>query len=237
MSCIRMFSMRLYMFAVTALLLVSAAGCGPGFQQLRWQGQRALSNHNHAFALDCFERAYQKRPGNVENLYDLGALHLARGKRNMSDGNSPAALRELDRAIWYFSGAIESHPGMQAALAGKNRALELKGQYDKALGEAEWASAFVGPRAREQVYLARELEERGDYDGALLRYRQAVAMEQDSAMAHVAFGEFLHKRGNIPMAIVHLRAAYKINPLEPGAAKMLTSLGEPLLRTTSPLEP
>ena len=62
-------------------------------------------------------------------------------------------------------------------------------------------------------------------------------MEQDSAMAHVAFGEFLHKRGNIPMAIVHLRAAYKINPLEPGAAKMLTSLGEPLLRTTSPLEP
>ncbi|MEE9296774.1 MAG: tetratricopeptide repeat protein [Phycisphaerae bacterium] len=232
----RVFSTRVSVMSATAILCLSTIGCGPNFRQLRKQGQRALTEQNYAVARDCFERAYRKQPGDAENLFDMGTVHLIRGKERVADGNQPAALRELDRAIWYFSGAIESHPGMQAALVGKNQALELKGRYDQALDEAVWATAFVGPRAREQVYLARELEERGDYDAALLRYRQAVAMERDNAMAHAALGQFLHRRGNREMALVHLKTAYKLNPLEPDVAGLLTNLGQPLPRTTRRLE-
>ncbi len=229
----------------TGLILLSMAtgvilpliGCGPDFRRLRSEGQTALLKQNYPVALDRFRRAHRIWPADAENLFDLGTVHVQYARRRAADGNEPAALRELDRAISYFSRAIETHPGMRAALAAKNEALELEGRYDEALVQAEWASEFVGPRAREQVYLARELEERGDYDRALLRYRQAVAMERDSAAAHAALGEFLHRRGNREMAIKHLKTAYKLNPVEPGVARLLTSLGEALPRTTAPFEP
>lgn len=219
--------------AALGLSVAGVGGCGPDFRQLRLSGQRAMLVENYAVARDRFERAHRIWPEDAENLFDMGTIHLKYAKQRASDKNEPAALRELDRAIAYFSRAIEAHPGMQAALVAKNEALEMKGLYDEALDHARWASAFVGPRAREQVYLARELEERGDYDAALLRYRQAVAMERDSAMAHAALGRFLHRRGRGKMAITHLKTAYKLNPLEPGVSDLLTELGEPLPRTVS----
>ncbi len=224
-----------WFLATTFILLIPA--CSRDFRRCRVEGQRALMDHNYAVARARFERAHHIWPGDAENLFDLGTVHLYYAKALVTEGNQPAAARELDRAVRYFSRAVQARPGMQAALAAKNEALELKGLYDQALEQAEWASAFVGPRAREQVFLAGELEQRGDYDGALLRYRQAVAMERENPMAHAAIGQFLHRRGNRPMAVSHLKTAYKLNPLQPGVARLLTELGEPLPRTTPPLEP
>ncbi len=133
-------------------------------------------------------------------------------KEKFRQMNHPAAMRELDDAITYFSRAIDAHPGHQASIEGKNRALELKGQFDEALEQAEWAAEFVGPSARQQIFLAEELEERGDLDGALLRYRQAVAMEPGNPGAHVAFAKFLMRRNNETAAIQHLQVAYRLNP-------------------------
>ena len=137
--------------------------------------------------------------------------------------NRPAALRELDEAIAYYSQALEIYPGHQASMEGMNTALELKGQFDTALRHAEWAAEYVGPSARQYIFLAKELEERGDVDGALLRYRQAVAMEPGNPKAHVAFAKFLLRAKNEPAAIHHLQAAYRLNPLDEWVADQLSA--------------
>ena len=217
--------------AALPALMLTATGCGPDFRYLRIEGQSAMREGRYAEALDHFRRAYEKQPGNAQNLYDLGQVYLHYGRRKVDEGNQPAALRDLDRSIGYFSQAIEAHPGMQAAILAKNEALELQGRYDDALAEVEWASAFIGPAAREQILLAREFEERGDYDTALLRFRQAVAMERRNPTAHAEFAQFLKRRGHREMAIRHFEIAYRLKPTERGVAAALTAYGQPLPRT------
>lgn len=227
----------LALFLPAAITFALTTGCGPDFRQLRREGQRALHQKNYAVARDHFDRAYRIWPEDARNLHDLGKVSFALAERLKARGNEPAAMREIDRAVQYYSRAIEAHPGMRSALAGKNAALELKGQYDAAMRGAEWAATFVGPSAREQIFLASEFEERGDYDGALLRYRQGVAMEPKNAEAHAALGRFLHRHGKTQMAVVHLNQSYELNPLDASVASLLVELGQPLPRTTDPRKP
>ena len=229
--------MRVVLSSVLVVISVSAGGCGPDFRQLRRDGQTALRARDYVAAQERFQQAYRMWPEDAANLCDMGTLATIYAKQRLAEENQPAALRELDRAINYFARAIKAHPGLQQAWRGKNEALELKGRADLALRDAEWAMAFVGPSARQQLFLAGELEERGDLDGALLRYRQAVAMEPNNPRAHAEFGTFLHRMENDEMAIVHLNRAYTLSPVEPGVAKLLTELGAPLPRTTEPFEP
>jgi Tfp pilus assembly protein PilF len=115
---------------------------------------------------------------------------------------------------------------MQPALWGKNMALELKQQFEAALDVAQWAAEFVGPSARQQIFLAREMEERNDLDAALLRYRRAVSMEPRSAYAHAVLARFYVRVGKNNRAIYHLRTAYRLDPSEPGVRALLQELEE-----------
>jgi tetratricopeptide (TPR) repeat protein len=188
------------------------AGCGPSYRTLRLEGQRAVLDGSYGAAKRLFQLAEEKRPQRVYNLHDLGVCSVKLAQRYFQEGNHPAAMREVDDAIGYYDAAIDMHPGHQASLEGKNIALELKGQFDAALTHAEWATRFVGPSARQEIFLARELEERGDHDGALLRFRQAIAMEPDNPKAHIACAEFLLRRNQEQPAIVYLQNAYRLDP-------------------------
>ncbi|NOS99292.1 MAG: tetratricopeptide repeat protein [Phycisphaerales bacterium] len=220
-----------------AALAMFCGACGPTFHQLRVDGQKAMFDDRLAVAKDNFERAAVMWPEDAQNLFDLGAVHMALARKRLNEQNNPAAMRELDRAADYFTRAIEAAPGMYAALVAKNEVLELKGQYDDALSAAEWNMTFIGPTARSQIFLARELEERGDLDAALLRYRQAVAIEPKNPSAHAAIGAFMLRLRNDRAAIEHLLRAYELNPMEKGVADILTEKGVSLPRTTAPLEP
>ena len=218
-------------------LTLAAGACGPSFRQLRYEGQKAFWEGNYAVAQERFERAYGILPGDANNLLDLGELCMIRARELMTEHNNAAAMRETDRAVAYFDRAVEAQPGMQAVLEARNEALNYKGLHDRALHSAEWAMTFVGPSARAQMFVARELEQRGDMDGALLRYRQAVAMEPENALAHAEFGKFLHRIGRKNEAILHLEQAYRLDPLQPGVARLLAAEGVPLPRTTPPSRP
>jgi tetratricopeptide (TPR) repeat protein len=221
---------------LVAVAAIATTGCGKDFRMMRMEGQRAVRADDYGVARGLFIKAHELRPGDADNLFDLGVVSMHFAQQKIAERNRPAALRELDQAVWYFSRAVKVRPGMQSAIVAKNEALELKGQFDEALHEAEWTAAFVGPSAKAHIFLASELEERGDLDGALLRFRQAVAMEPDNAGAHTAFGRFLLRMNRRDQAIEQFRRAYEINPLEPDVADTLTSLGVALPRTTQPLE-
>ena len=189
-------------------------GCGPSYNTLRRQGQLSMLEGAHGPARYFFQQAEEIAPRRVANLHDMGACSVMLARQKFEQMNHAAAMRELDAAIAYYSQALDVHPGHQASLEGKNVALELSGQFDEALKHAEWAAEFVGPSARQHIFLAKELEQRGDVDGALLRYRQAVAMEPDSHDAHVAFARFLLRHKNEQAAVHHLQCAYRLDPLD-----------------------
>lgn len=210
----------LHLSLVTVLLL-SQTGCGPTYLQLRREGQRAMLNEQYGAARILLQQAEEKKRRDVQNLHDLGTCSVMLAKDRFDQRNQPAAMREVDAAIAYFSCAIDAHPGHQASLEGKRIALKLKGQFDKALQHAEWAAEFVGPSAIQYMMLAAELEERGEFDKALVRYRQAVGIEPRNAAAHKAFARFLLTHEDEEAAVFHLQESYKADPGDPWVVEEL----------------
>lgn len=204
--------LRVALMAGLAAPAISIGGCGPTYGELRRQGQRAMIQKAYGPARILFRQADEKSRGRVDNLHDLGTCSVILARQRFERKNHPAAMREVDEAIAYFTRAIDAYPGHQASIEGKTIALKLKGQFGLALEHVEWAAEFVGPSAKQYVLLAAELEERGDEDGAFLRFRQAVAIEPRSAAAHRAFAEFLLRNDNERMAVYHLKRAYRLNP-------------------------
>ncbi len=198
---------------ITLALTTALGGCrAHQYRQARRDGQKAMLDGMYGPARYFFDEAERIRPRGVENLHDMAACRVMLARQKFEQMNHAAAMRELDGAVAYYSQAIEVHPGHQASLEGKSVALELKGQFGQALEHAEWAAQFVGPSARQYIFLARELEERGRVDDALLRYRQAVAMEPANFDAHVTLAEFLLRNNSEKAAVHHLRVAYRLNP-------------------------
>jgi tetratricopeptide (TPR) repeat protein len=201
-----------WLVIAAATVTIGVSGCGPNYYDLRHDGQRAMIDGAYGPACYFFQQAEELRPRRVENLHDLGACSVMLARQKFQQMNHAAAMRELDRAVGYYSEALDEYPAHQASIEGKNIALELKGQFDEALEHAEWVAEFVGPSAKQYIFLAGELEERGDADGALLRYRQAAAVEPKNATAHVAVAKFLIRHKNELAAIDHLQAAYRLDP-------------------------
>jgi len=208
-------------WAVAGLLV----GCGPSLSELHMQGVRAYRQGDLARAQAMFEAVLEKDPERAETLYFLGRCYHTLARRKFRDHNTPGALRAVEEAIFYYNQAIEAFPGYQAALEDKNRALELKGQYEQALQVAEWAKRYAGPAAERHIFLAKELLERGDYDGALDYLQQAVAMEPRNAKAHAELGRFYMLMGQNRKAVAELQRAYELNPAEPGVVRDLRRLG------------
>ena len=205
-----------------------ATGCAPSFRELRFEGQKSMAARNWGAARHFFKEAHDMVPEDAKNLHDLGACSTMLARRQFEQGNRAAALREIERAVEWYTRAIDAYPGFDAALLGKNRALELKGQFEEALDTVKWAARFVGPSAKQYIYLATEYEERGDLDQALLRYQQAAAMEPDNAAVYKALG-MLHKRvGNKREAVDALERSLHLDPLQSDVASMLRSMGEPV---------
>ena len=215
---------RSALFTWTALA-VGLSGCGPNYFDLRKDGQEAIIRGDYAPAAILFAQADQKSRRHVANLHDMGICHTMIAKQKFTQRNHPAAFRELDKAIAYYEQALDVRPGNLACTEGLNTALELKGQFEEALRKAEWAAEFVGPKAKQQIYLAKELDERGDSDAALLRYRQAVAMEPSNPDAHVAIAEFLIRHQQESAALHHLRAAFQLDPQNGWVRQQLAARG------------
>lgn len=232
----RFFSCMLVLPALFALVWISGCASSQQYRQMRREGQRAMLANMYGPARYFFQECDLVRPRQVENLHDLATCRIMLARELFQRQNPVAAVREVDAAVDYYSQALDVYPGHQASIEGKNIALELKGQFDEALAHAEWAAEFVGPRARQYVFLAQQREERGDVDGAMLGYRQAVAMEPGDVNAHVAFAKFLMRHGQGDEAVPLLQVAYQINPLDQWVFEQLSTRGAVPVLTKSASE-
>jgi tetratricopeptide (TPR) repeat protein len=208
-------------------IIVLIGGCEAQYPTLRREGQLAMLDGQYGPARYLLLNADNKAHRKVETLHDLGVCSVMVAKQKFRERNQAAAFRELDNAVAYYRRAIDDVPGHQASLEGLNIALELKGQFEEALKHAFWTAEFVGPSAKQFVFLGNELEQRGDFDGAMLRFRQAVTMEPRSAQAHVAMAKFYIRHGQRDEAESNLVEASILDPRDPWVREQLAGRSRP----------
>jgi len=206
-------------------ILALINGCEAQYPTLRREGQMAMLDGQYGPARYLLLNADGKSHRKVETLHDLGVCSVMVAKQKFRERNQAAAFRELDNAVAYYRRAIDDVPGHQASLEGLNIALELKGQFEEALKHAYWTAEFVGPSARQFVFLGNELEQRGDFDGAMLRFRQAVTVEPRNAQARIAMAKFLIRHNQSEAAEDELVEASVLDPSNTWVREQLVERG------------
>jgi len=214
-----------YGTAVGILASVAAAtGCGPVVGEINQEGLKEYNAGHYIEAIGLFKTALNKDIARPETLYYTARAYVGLAEDRFREGNARMARRNLDEAVYYYDRAIQAFPGYEEAIEGKNRALELRGEYDKAIKVAKEAESLLGPSAKYKIMVAREYEQRGDFDNALSYYRQAVAVEPLNPQTYVELGRFYKRIGRRDDATVELTRAYRISAGKADVADDLRAL-------------
>ncbi len=201
---------------LVALLFSVLLGCTPEVKEIREAGVELYRAQQYTEAMATFRHALELSPSDAESNYYMGLSYRVLAARKFRDGDIPAARRQLDRAIVYFTQAVKSWPNYMAAISEKNSALELRGKYDAALAVAETATRQNRGVAEHFIYLGDEYRQRADYDNALRAYKTALAIDPSSARAYAGMGRLYQQVGNIELAADSFRRAREIDPREAG---------------------
>jgi len=218
--------MRTVCFAALGVCVaVVVSGCGPVVGEINKEGLQEHDAGRYVEAIGLFKTALNKDITRPSTLYYLGRSYMYLAEDRFRAGNARMARRNLDDAVYNFDRAIAVFPNYEEAIRGKERALVLRGEYDKAMAVIKKSGELLGPSAKHKVMLARQYEERGDHDNALLAYRQAVIVEPLNAWAHAELGRFYRRLNRRQDAVASLTRAYRIDPREDRVAADLKALG------------
>jgi tetratricopeptide (TPR) repeat protein len=213
------------LFACLAATLLGTGGCGPVVGEINQDGLKEYNAGRYIEAIGFFKTALNKDITRPETLYYLGRAYVGLAEDRFRAGNARMGRRNLDDAIYYFDRAINAFPGYEEAVQGKKRALELRGEYDKAIAVLKESERLLGASAKSRIQIAQDYEQRGDTDNALLAYRQAVALEPLDAVAHAELGRFYKRIGRKDDAIAELTRAHRLNADRADVVGDLQALG------------
>lgn len=170
--------------------------------QLRLKGDTAG-------ALAAYHRAHDLVPSEWAPPFNLGTLHLDRGR-------ATGDYEELKEAERWLEESLRVRPGAERSrwyLAETHHAM---GRIEKAEDEFR-ALAGLSPRLYEMTRyaLATIALDREHYDEAEALYREALAVGRDAASADLGLAEVALKRGRRPEAFAYAQAALAADPLAP----------------------
>jgi tetratricopeptide (TPR) repeat protein len=183
-------------------------------------------------AMQCFRRAIQLYPNEVEALGNLGYALAAKGQAAEAITYYEAALREnpghapthnnlgntlsnlgrLDEAIAQYQLALQFEPEYAEAYNNLGIALAQQGRFDEAAIQFRAASHFKPSYAIAHNGLANVMTLRGQYQDAVPEYQEALRMDPAYAEAHNGLGYALAKTSRFDQAVVHYQEALRLNP-------------------------
>jgi len=182
-------------------------GCTPDVEDIRLAGVEQYRNHQYIESMATLRHALDLSPSDAISNYYMGLNYRVLAARKFRDNDVPAAKKQLDRAIIYFTQAVKSWPNYMAAVAQKNECLELRGKYDAALSVAENVASNNRGIADHFIYLGDEYRQRADYDNALRAYKKALSTDPKAAQAYVGLGKLYQQVGDDQLAMDAYRKA------------------------------
>jgi len=181
------------------------------------QGVQLYQQGNYLGAVNHFQQALARQPGNPDCFYNLGATYHQQAK---VFGN--AADRQV--AEQYYHLCLARNPDHVACRRGLSVLLVEDGRSAEAVsGLQAWAvSRPDNPQPR--IELARLAEEHGDLREAENQLIDALAIDPENARALVAVGQLREAAGDPSQAVANYARALAIDPRQPALTSRVAAL-------------
>jgi tetratricopeptide (TPR) repeat protein len=210
---------------VAVVVCAGLAGCGRMARNDNAQGVALYQQGNYLGAVNYFQQALAKQPGNPDCFYNLGATYHQQAKLF----GRPADLQTAEQYYHLCLARKPDHEACQRALAvllvEENRPGEAAAQL-----QAWSRSQPMNPAPH--IELARLAQEHGDVAGAENQLNDALAVDPNNARALVALGQLREAAGDPAQAATNYARALAIDPAQPTVAAKLAAMNNASMAAT-----
>lgn len=202
---------------VAAAWLASCLGCGGLARNDNAAGVQLYQQGNYLGAVNHFQQALAKQPGNADCFYNLGATYHQQAKLF----GRPADLQTAEQ---YYHLCLARNPNHDACQRGLAVLLVEENRRDDALAQLQqWAARQPG-NPNPQIEIARLCEEHGDLREAENHLVDALAIDPHNPRALVALGQLREASGQSSQALANYSRALAVDPGQPVVAARVASL-------------
>lgn len=201
-------------FALACLVL---GGCGGIVTNDNTAGVQLYQQGNYLGAVDHFQQALARQPGNADCFYNLGATYHQQAKLF----GRPA---DLETAEQYYHLCLARNPNHEACQRGLAVLLVEEDRRDEAMAQLQqWAQRQPG-NPNPQIEMARLCQEHGDLREAENHLIDSLAIDPNNPRTLVALGQIRESEGEAAQALSNYNRALAIDPKQPTVAARVATL-------------
>lgn len=152
----------------------------------------------HDKAKECYDKALALAPKSDMILREAGVNEMG--------------AKRMDRAVTYFTRAIEANPTHRLSYMLRSGCYSKLGLYDKAIQDYTKASGLEPENYRPYESLGYNYSLKKDYDKAIPWYEKAIALNPKSGEAYNNLGYTWFLKGNKDKALEYLNKAIEVSP-------------------------
>ncbi len=199
------------------LLMMATVGCGGMNRNDTAQGVQLYQQGNYLGAVNHFQEALARQPGNPDCFYNLGATYHQQAKVF----DNPADRQVAEQYYHLCLARNPDHVACQRALA---VLLVEDSRGEEAVANLQnWAVARPA-NPQPHIELARLAEEHGDLREAENQLIDALAIDPNNPRALVALGQLREAAGDSTQAMANYSRALAIDPQQPVVAARVAAL-------------
>jgi len=198
-------------------LLAAVCGCGGMGRNDNANGVKLYQQGNYLGAVNSFQQALSRQPGNADCFYNLGATYHQQAKVF-------GRTADMQTAEQYYHLCLARNPNHEACrralavlMVEENRGPEATAQL------TAWARSQPANPAP-HIELARLAQEQGDTREAENQLADALAIDPNNPRALVALGNLRESAGDPAQALADYGRALAVDPQQPTVAAKVASL-------------
>jgi len=196
---------------------LAATGCGGIARNDNTAGVQLYQQGNYLGAVNHFQQALAKQPGNADCFYNLGATYHQQSKLF----GRPADLQTAEQ---YYHLCLARNPNHEACQRGLAVLLVEENRRDEAMAQLQQWAQRQPANPNPQIEMARLCQEHGDLREAENHLIDSLAIAPNNPRAMVALGQIRESQGDASQALADYSLALAVDPQQPTVAARAASL-------------
>ena len=194
-----------------------AVGCGGMGRNDSAQGVQLYQQGNYLGAVNHFQQALARQPGNPDCFYNLGATYHQQAKVFGSTADRQVAEQYYHLCLARNPDHVACQRALAVLLVEENRSDEA------VAGLQQWAATRPA-NPQPHIELARLAEEHGDVREAENQLLDALALDPNNPRALVALGQLREAAGDPSQALIDYSRSLAVDPQQPVVAARVAAL-------------